>query len=466
MNKQKRLGEESISRLLLTFSIPAIVGMMVNTLYNIIDRMYIGNIKEIGQLAITGVGITMPIMTIILAFGMLVGIGTAARVSLKLGQHDKENAEKHLGNAFTLILIISITLTIIGLIFLNPILELFGASENTEIYARQYMQIIFIGTVLNMLSFGLNHSIRSDGNPKIAMLSMLIGAITNIVLDPLFIFILGMGVRGAAIATIISQVLTTTWILYYFTKGKSIIKLKKENLILDKATVISIFSIGMSPFSMQIATSIIQVISNNALKQYGGDLAIGAMAIISSISMIFAMPIFGINQGSQPIIGYNYGSGKYDRVKETVKYGVIAATMIVILGWCVVQFFPHTLIRMFNSDPELISIATSGMKIFLFMIPVTGMQIISSNYFQSIGKAKISMFLSLLRQVILLIPCLLILPSVPLFNGKPLGLTGIWLSGAISDGLSSLITLIIFYNSVKKLNKNKKVECEKELSVC
>ena len=466
MNKQKRLGEEKISKLLLTFSIPAIVGMMVNTLYNIIDRMYIGNIKGIGQLAITGVGITMPIMTIILAFGMLVGVGTAARVSLKLGQHDKESAEKHLGNAFTLILIISITLTIVGLVFLNPILNLFGASENTEIYARQYMQIIFVGTILNMLSFGLNHSIRSDGNPKVAMLSMLIGAITNIVLDPIFIFVLGMGVRGAAIATVISQVLTTVWILYYFTKGKSIIKLKKENLILDKATVISIFSIGMSPFSMQIATSIIQVISNNALKQYGGDLAIGAMAIISSISMIFAMPIFGINQGSQPIIGYNYGSGKYDRVKETVKYGVIAATMIVILGWCVVQFFPHALIRMFNSDPELVSIATSGMKIFLFMIPVTGMQIISSNYFQLIGKAKISMFLSLLRQVILLIPCLLILPNIPLFNGKPLGLTGIWLSGAISDGLSSLITLIIFYSSVKKLNKNKEVECEKELSVC
>ena len=240
MNKQKRLGEEKISKLLLTFSIPAIVGMMVNTLYNIIDRMYIGNIEGVGQLAITGVGITMPIMTIILAFGMLVGIGTAARVSLKLGQHDKKAAEKHLGNAFTLIIIISIVITIVGLIFLDPILNVFGASENTEIYARQYMQIIFIGTIVNMLSFGLNHSIRSDGSPKIAMLSMLIGAITNIILDPIFIFALDMGVRGAAIATVISQVLTTIWILQYFTRGKSIIKLRVENLMLEKSTIISI----------------------------------------------------------------------------------------------------------------------------------------------------------------------------------------------------------------------------------
>ena len=453
MDKQKRLGEEKITKLLLTFSIPAIVGMMVNTLYNIIDRMYIGHIPGSGQLAITGVGITMPIMTIILAFGMLVGIGTAARVSIKLGQHDKKSAEKHLGNAFTLIIIISLIITIFGLIFLDPILSIFGASINTEIYARQYMQIIFIGTIVNMLSFGLNHSIRSDGSPKIAMLSMLIGAITNIVLDPIFIFVLGMGVRGAAIATVISQVLTTIWILQYFTKGKSIIKLRKENLFLERVTVLSIFSIGMSPCSMQIAASIVQVLANNSLKEYGGDLAIGAMTIISSISMIFLMPIFGLNQGSQPIIGYNYGAKKHHRVKETVKYGSIIATMIVVLGWIVVQFAPDILIKIFNKDPELVKIATNGIRIYLFMLPVIGFQVISSNYFQSIGKAKISMFLSLLRQVILLIPCLLILPNI-------FELNGIWLSGPISDGISSLITGILFYNSVKKLKEVKEDELE------
>lgn len=457
MNKQKRLGEEPILKLLLSFSIPAIVGMVVNTLYNIIDRMYIGRIEGIGPLALTGVGITMPIMTIILAFGMLVGIGTAARVSLKLGEHNKDSAEEHLGNAFTLIIIISIAITILGLIFLDPILGVFGASENTEIYARQYMQIIFIGTIVNMLSFGLNHSIRSDGSPKVAMLSMLIGAITNIILDPVFIFGFGMGVRGAAIATVISQILTTVWILQYFTVGKSIIKLKMNNLKLKLPIIISIFSIGMSPFSMQLAASVVQVLANNSLKEYGGDLAIGAMTIISSVSMIFLMPIFGINQGSQPIIGYNYGAKQYDRVKETVKYGAIAATIIVVIGWIITQSAPQVLIAIFNNDPELVGIATNGIKIYLFMMPLVGFQVISSNYFQSIGKAKISMFLSLLRQVILLIPCILILPKI-------FELNGIWLSGAVCDGLSSLITGIIFFYSVKKL-KVEEVEMKEGLEV-
>lgn len=444
MRGQARLGEEKISKLLMEFSIPAIIGMVVNTLYNIVDRMYIGNIKDIGGLALTGVGITMPIMTIIMAFGMLIGIGTSARISLKLGEHKREEAEKHLGNAFTLIIIASVLITIIGLVFMHKILGLFGASADTEVYAREYMQIIFFGTIFNMLSFGLNHSIRSDGSPKIAMLSMLIGVGTNIILDPIFIFVFGMGVRGAAIATVISQIVSTIWILYYFTKGKSNLKIKREYLSLDKAIVLSIFSIGVSPFSMQIAQSIVQVLANNALKTYGGDLAIGAMTIINSVAMIFMMPIFGLNQGSQPIIGYNYGAEKYKRVKQAVKSATIVATIIVSIGWIITQAAPHLLISIFNRDEQLVGIASTGMRIFLFMLPVVGAQVISSNYFQSIGKAKISMFLSLLRQVILLIPCLIILPKI-------FGLTGVWLAGAVADGLSSLITLIIFFMSVRKL---------------
>ena len=444
MRGQARLGEEKISKLLMEFSIPAIIGMVVNTLYNIVDRMYIGNIKDIGGLALTGVGITMPIMTIIMAFGMLIGIGTSARISLKLGEHKREEAEKHLGNAFTLIIIASVLITIIGLVFMHKILGLFGASADTEVYAREYMQIIFFGTIFNMLSFGLNHSIRSDGSPKIAMLSMLIGAGTNIILDLIFIFVFGMGVRGAAIATVISQIVSTIWILYYFTKGKSNLKIKREYLSLDKAIVLSIFSIGVSPFSMQIAQSIVQVLANNALKTYGGDLAIGAMTIINSVAMIFMMPIFGLNQGSQPIIGYNYGAEKYKRVKQAVKSATIVATIIVSIGWIITQAAPHLLISIFNRDEQLVGIASTGMRIFLFMLPVVGAQVISSNYFQSIGKAKISMFLSLLRQVILLIPCLIILPKI-------FGLTGVWLAGAVADGLSSLITLIIFFMSVRKL---------------
>ena len=450
MRGQARLGEEKISKLLMEFSIPAIIGMVVNTLYNIVDRMYIGNIKDIGGLALTGVGITMPIMTIIMAFGMLIGIGTSARISLKLGEHKREEAEKHLGNAFTLIIIASVLITIIGLVFMHKILGLFGASADTEVYAREYMQIIFFGTIFNMLSFGLNHSIRSDGSPKIAMLSMLIGAGTNIILDPIFIFVFGMGVRGAAIATVISQIVSTIWILYYFTKGKSNLKIKREYLSLDKAIVLSIFSIGVSPFSMQIAQSIVQVLANNALKTYGGDLAIGAMTIINSVAMIFMMPIFGLNQGSQPIIGYNYGAEKYKRVKQAVKSATIVATIIVSIGWIITQAAPHLLISIFNRDEQLVGIASTGMRIFLFMLPVVGAQVISSNYFQSIGKAKISMFLSLLRQVILLIPCLIILPKI-------FGLTGVWLAGAVADGLSSLITLIIFFMSVRKLKDKEEI---------
>ncbi|MFR4996705.1 MAG: MATE family efflux transporter [Clostridium paraputrificum] len=450
MRGQARLGEEKISKLLMEFSIPAIIGMVVNTLYNIVDRMYIGNIKDIGGLALTGVGITMPIMTIIMAFGMLIGIGTSARISLKLGEHKREEAEKHLGNAFTLIIVASVLITIIGLVFMHKILGLFGSSADTEVYAREYMQIIFFGTIFNMLSFGLNHSIRSDGSPKVAMLSMLIGAGTNIILDPIFIFVFGMGVRGAAIATVISQIVSAIWILYYFTKGKSNLKIKREYLSLDKAIVFSIFSIGVSPFSMQIAQSVVQVLANNALKTYGGDLAIGAMTIINSVAMIFMMPIFGLNQGSQPIIGYNYGAEKYKRVKQAVKSATIVATIIVSIGWIITQAAPHLLISIFNRDEQLVGIASTGMRIFLFMLPVVGAQVISSNYFQSIGKAKISMFLSLLRQVILLIPCLIILPKI-------FGLTGVWLAGAVADGLSSLITLIIFSMSVRKLKDKEEI---------
>lgn len=450
MANKNRLGNEKIGKLLMSFSIPAIVGMLVNTLYNIIDRMYIGNIPEVGKLAITGVGITMPIMTIILAFGMLVGVGTAARISLYLGKHEEEVAEKHLGNAFVLIIIFSILLTVIGLLFMNPILQAFGASADTEIYARQYMQIIFIGTIVSMLSFGLNHSIRSDGSPKVAMLSMLIGAIINIILDPILIFVFDLGVRGAAIATVISQIVATIWILYYFTKGRSNIKIKKCNLKLDKGIVMSIFSIGISPCSMQLAACVVQVIANNTLKYHGGDLAIGAMTIVQSIGMIFLTPIFGLNQGSQPIIGYNYGAKQYKRVKQTVFYGVIVATIIVTIGWLVVQIAPQLLIKIFNNDPDLLGIAENGLKIYLAAIPVIGFQIISSNFFQSIGKAKISMFLSLLRQVILLIPLMLILPNF-------IGLNGIWVAGALADVLSAIITAILFYRTMKKL-KDKEIE--------
>ncbi|AYE34408.1 MATE family efflux transporter [Clostridium septicum] len=448
MNKQKRLGEESIPKLLISFSVPAIIGMLVNTFYNIVDRMFIGHIPDIGQLALTGVGVTMPIVSIILGFGLLLGVGTSARVSLNLGLGNKEDAEKLIGNSLTLSIILSVLITFIGLTFSTKLLRSFAASDSTIIYAKDYINIIYFGTIFNLMAFSLNHSIRSDGNPRIAMFSMLIGAITNIVLDPIFIFVLNLGVKGAAIATVISQLVSCIWVISYFTKGKSYIKLRKENLKLEKRIVMAIVTIGMSPFAMQIAQSLVQVIANNSLKMYGGDLAIGAMAIIASITMIFSMPIIGLNQGAQPIIGYNYGAKKYHRVKETVTYGTIIATIIMIIGFILVQLFPHILIRMFNKDPNLVDIATNGLRIFLCMIPFIGFQIVSSSYFQAVGKAKISMFLSLLRQVILLIPFMIILPKfiTPSLNG-------IWIAGAASDLLSAIITGILFYNSVRKLKE-------------
>lgn len=451
MNEQRRLGEAEIGKLLLEFSVPAIIGMLVNTLYNIIDRIFIGHIEGIGNLAMAGVGITMPIMFVLLAFGMLIGIGTATKISIKLGEHDKEGAEKLLGNAFTLIIIISIFLTVFGLIFANPLLRMFGASDNIIGYGEQFIQVIIAGCIFNMISFGLNHSIRSDGSPKIAMISMLLSAIINIILEPIFIFGLGLGVRGGALGTVIAQAITSAWIIYYFTKGKSVLKIRWKNLKLDKKSVLSIFAIGISPFSMQLAQSAVQAVSNNSLQAYGGDIAVSAMTIIGSLAMVFLMPIFGLNQGLQPIIGYNFGAKKYDRVKQAVRYGVIAATIIVTIGFIVIEGATEMLVIIFNNDPLLVEVTSHGMRIFLIMLPLIGAQIIVTNYFQSIGKVKISMLLSLLRQVIILIPCLLI---IPMFKG----LDGIWIAGATSDFLSVIITFVIFTKASRELARNNETQ--------
>ena len=446
MSNQKHLGDAPIGKLLLQYSIPAIIGMVVNALYNIVDRMFIGNIPDIGSLAITGVGITMPIMTIVLAFGMLIGIGTTANISLNLGKGNRTTAEKLLGNAFTLSIIVWLAIAITGTIFANPILNLFGASENTLFYAKEYIGIILLGCTFNILSFALNSTVRADGNPKMSSITMVIGCGANIILDYLFIFVLNLGVKGAALATIISQAITFFIILYYYTAGNSNLKLKIENFKLKKHLVTMTFAIGIAPFATQIANSLVQVIANNALKTYGSDLAIGAMTVISSLNIIFMMPIFGINQGCQPIIGFNYGAKKYERAKEAFKYATIAACVICIIGFISIQCFPTQIISLFNNDPELTTLAIKGIRIYLLMMPVVGINIVATSYYQSIGKAKISMFVSLLRQVILLIPFTIILP-------KFIGLDGVWAAGACADSLSVIITLILLKKEFKQLDK-------------
>lgn len=450
MDKQKELGTASIISLVIKYSVPAIIAMMVNSLYTTIDRMFIGRIPDVGAIAMSGVGITMPITYVIMGLGMLVGVGTAASISIKLGQGKRKVAENLLGNAVTLTFIISVIVTVLGLGFSGRILNLLGASSETLIYAQQFINILLFGTVFNITGFALNQSIRSDGNPKMAMISMLIGAILNIILDPIFIFVFGWGIKGAAFATVLSQAVSSIWIFYYFTKGKSNLKIKRENLILKKRLVKSIFIIGMSPCAMQIAASLVQVISNTALLKYGGDMAVASMAIISSISMIFLMPIFGLNQGAQPIIGYNFGAKKYKRVKQAILYPIVVATIIVSVGGLLIQAFPDKAIALFNNDAELMRVGTHGIRIYLSMLPIVGFQIISSNYFLATGKGNVAMILSLLRQVIFLIPLLLILP-------KYLGLTGVWLAGPISDLLSSIVTGGFMIKEMRVLHKKEEV---------
>lgn len=449
MDNSNELGTEKVGALLLKFSIPAIIGMLVNALYSVVDRIFIGR-GVADPLALSGVAITFPITNVIMAFGMLVGIGGAAVVSIKLGQHKNEDAEKIIGNAFVLVVIFSILVSVIGLIFLEPILRLLGASAATMPYAKQFGFIILLGVILQNAGFGMNPFIRSEGNAVMAMVTMLIGAILNFILNPIFIFGLHMGVVGSALATIISQAVCSIWVLSYFLRGKSLLKLKRKNMKLQKKIVKEILAIGMSPFAMQMAAGLITVTFNKSLARYGGDLAIGAFSLINSIAMLIMMPVFGINQGAQPIIGYNYGAKSYKRVKLALKYAAIAATIITVAGFALVQIFSVEIISVFNnSDKELINLGSRGIKIFLIMLPFIGSQVVFTNYFQAVGKAKVSMFLSLLRQVIVLFPLILIIPQF-------FKLDGIWMAGPASDFISFIITTFMIVAELKRMDKHEK----------
>lgn len=392
-NSKNILGTESIGRLLLKYSVPAIIGMMVNALYNVVDRVFIGNIPGVGPLAITGLGVTMPIMSIIIAFGTLIGVGATTNVSLKLGQGDRNKAEQIVGNAVSLSVLIGILIAIFGTIFSNKMLMVFGASQSTIGYAKDYMGIILIGAIFNIMSMMFSNLIRGDGNPKLSAAIMAAGCFMNIVLDAIFIFGFNMGIQGAALATIISQAVSTIWGLTYYLRGKSNVEFKKINLKLDKTIIKTIFAIGMSPFAMQLANSMVQLMFNTSLKVYGGDLAIGAMATISSINMLFVMPAFGFVQGMQPIVGFNYGAKKYDRAKKTLKISLILATVVFIVGALVIQIAPQLLVGAFNKDQELMNITVNGLRKYAFAMPIVGISIVGSNFIQSIGKAKMSMLL-------------------------------------------------------------------------
>ncbi len=433
IDREKMLAEQPIIPLFIRLAIPSIIGMLVMALYNIVDRYFIGNIPVTGQIAIGGVGVTMPISFILMGVSMLFGIGGSANISIQLGKGNKTSAERVLGNAITMLVLSAVIVNSIFLIWTEPILKLFGATKQNLPYAATYISFILIGNYWNSISFALNHTIRSEGNSKRAMFSLLIGALTNIVLDALFINLFHWGVTGAAVATIIAQFLSFAWSVAYYALRRSTVSFHFEHLEINKSTVKMIVAIGFSPFFIQIAGALVGAMLNNVLSAYGGHLAQGAYAIVNAIAMLFMMPLFGMNQAIQPIVGYNYGAKNYDRVIKANNVGIVAATLVMVLGWLVVQYLTYPLVSFMTYSEELIDITVIGLRGFLLMMPLIGIQIINTSLFQSIGKAKISFFLTISRQVLLLVPLLWFLP--PIF-----GLSGIWYARQIADVVSFAMT--------------------------
>ncbi|MBN1118962.1 MAG: MATE family efflux transporter [Bacteroidales bacterium] len=438
------LENVSVKRLLWKYFLPSFAGVILNSLYNIVDRIFIG--QGVGAIALSGISAVFPVMLIVMGFGMLIGIGSSVRISINLGKKDINRAEKVLGNSVVLIFIISVFITILGFIIKVPLLNMFGVSDETFGYANSYLNIILSGTAFGMMGFALNNVIRSEGNAKIAMYSMFISAGLNMLLDPLFIFVFDMGVKGAAWATIISQLALAIWVLNHFLSKKSVISLHFKNFKLDRKIIWYILTIGFAPFSMQIAASFVQGTFNTQLIKFGGDIAVGAMGIIISITMLILMSIIAINMASQPIIGFSHGSKNYKRVKEALVVSLWAATIISTCGFLVVELFPQTIVKLFNHESsELLEIGTTGLRIFLCAWPIVGFQIVASSYYQATGKAGTAVFLSLLRQVIVLIPILILIPNF-------WGLTGVWLAGPISDAVSGIVCGIFILFEFRKIN--------------
>ena len=450
--RERKLAEAPILGLVFSYSLPAIIGMLVNALYNVVDRYWIGQMNNVD--AMSGIGLTLPISTILLGFMQLVGVGATASISIRLGQRRREDAERILANGLTLCLIIGGGLSAAILLFLDPILVTFGASAATLPYARAYARIIVLGNIINTTGFAMNHTIRGGGNPRRSASTQLLGAALNMVLDPLMIFGFHWGVEGAAIATVLSQFISAVWVLsYYLFRSKSIVRLRFSLMRLRGDAVRQILSIGVSPFVMQIAASLVTVVANRTLRDYGGDIAIGAMTVINSVGILFMMPLFGLNQGLQPILGFNYGARQFDRVKSTWRCGVLIASGVVVTGFLVVQLFPAWIIRQFIQDPGLIAVGTTGIRTFLAMLPLLGFQIISTTYFQSIGKARIAILASLLRQVILLLPLYLVLPQF-------FGLNGVWFAGPTADLLSTGVVAILITREMMRLQKIRQPETQ------
>lgn len=411
-NNKDFLGTQPIGRLLLKLALPTVAAQLINMLYNIVDRMYIGHIKDVGALALTGVGVCMPLIMIISAFAALVGNGGAPRASIYMGKKDTDTAQKILGNCFSLQIILSIILTIILLIGNKTFLLAFGASENTISYAVNYMNIYAIGTIFVQLTLGMNAFITAQGFAKTGMLSVLIGAVANIVLDPVFIFGMNMGVRGAALATIISQTLSCIWVLSFLFGKKTFLKIKPENLRLHAKIILPCVALGSSLFIMQASESIISVCFNSSLLKYGGDIAVGAMTILTSVMQFAMLPLQGLGQGAQPIMSYNYGAKNNDRVRKTFRLLLKVSFGYSIVLWAIVMLLPQMFAMMFTSDNALLSFTSQALRIYMASMFMFGIQIACQMAFNALGKAKDSIIVAVMRKFILLIPLIYIMPAI------------------------------------------------------
>ena len=438
------LGTKPVGKLLAQYAFPAIIAMIAASLYNIVDRIFIGQI--VGPMAISGLAITFPFINLGAAFGAAVGIGASTSISVKLGQRDYDTAENILGNTVTLNLIIGSTFGIICLIFLDPILRFFGASDATIPYARSFMEVILAGNVISHMYFGMNAVLRAASKPRQAMMATIFTVLINIVLDFIFIRLWGWGIRGAAFATVLSQALALCWQMKQLTNKDEILHLKRGIDRLKRHLVENIISIGISPFLMNACACIVVIFMNNQLVKYGGDMAVGAFGIAYSVAMIFIMFVIGLDQGMQPIAGYNYGSQQTDRLMRVLKLTIFAATGIMVTAWLIAHLAPYYCARMFTKDPELIRQSIKAIQINMMMYPIVGFQMVVTNFFQCIGKVKISIFLSLSRQLLFLIPLLVILPNF--FN-----LDGVWASLPSSDFLASLVAAIIMTIYMRRLKQ-------------
>lgn len=435
------LGTESIGKLLMQYAVPAIIAMTASSLYNMVDSIFIGH--GVGTMAISGLALTFPLMNLAAAFGSLVGVGASTLISVKLGQKDYDTAQRVLGNVFVLNILLGVSFTLIVMAFLDPILYFFGGSDQTVGYARDYMQIILLGNAVTHLYLGLNAVLRSSGHPQKAMYATVATVVINTLLDPVFIYGFNWGIRGAAIATIVAQMISLAWQLKLFSNKEELLHFHRGIFRLKRKIVFDSLAIGMSPFLMNMAACFIVILINQGLKKYGGDLAIGAFGIVNRLVFVVVMIVMGLNQGMQPIAGYNFGARLYDRVNKVLKLTIVYATAVTTFGFLVGMLVPDLVVGIFTSDAELIELSSKGLRITVMFFPIIGFQMVTSNFFQSIGMAGKAIFLSLTRQMLILLPCLLILPHF-------FGVAGVWYSMPVSDVLASLIALVMLVIQFRK----------------